>query len=97
MKFARGNRFARGGKRQGSGRKTLLVRQMCAQSFKKRIRILCQIADNEANAPRDRIAAITLLAKIGLPSQHEVRSDAAPQFHPITFGGPLDGAESEGA
>jgi hypothetical protein len=71
MAFQKGNRLAAGGKRIGSGRKPLAVRQLCAKSFAERIRLLEEIADDAEERATDRIAALALLAKTGIPAQVE--------------------------
>lgn len=87
MPFAKGHKFAKGGKRQGAGRKPSEVRALCAKAFLDRIPILSEIADSDTASPRDRIAAVLALAKVGIPTQHEVENKGAIGFHPITLEG----------
>ncbi|MGH7176714.1 MAG: hypothetical protein ACREJC_04980 [Tepidisphaeraceae bacterium] len=70
MKFQKGNKLAKGGRRPGAGRRPLAVREACAQAFEQRIPLLSRIADT-ADRAVDKIAALNLLAKIGLPTQVE--------------------------
>jgi hypothetical protein len=69
--FPKGNKLAKGGSRPNSGRKPLALRALCADSFFDRISKLTSIIDAPDARPADRIAAMSLLAKIGLPSQFE--------------------------
>ncbi len=76
MPFAKGNKLAKGGARAASGPKPLAIRQLCAKAFAERIPVAKQIADDAEGRPADKIAALNLLAKVGLPAQHEVATDA---------------------
>lgn len=71
MPFQKGHKLAKGGPRPNSGPKPLATRALCHLSFHKRVRVLAQIFDDTALEPRDRIAALKVLASIGVPRQHE--------------------------
>ena len=74
MPFAKGHKLAPGGRRPGSGRKKLGIRQLCAIEFEKRIPILCEIADSEKQSARDRIAALKELARVGVGDKVDLTS-----------------------
>lgn len=86
-RFQKGNKFGRGGPRPNSGPKPSEVRELCATSFYKNIHVLERIAHDKKSSNRDRIAAIQVLAKVGIPAQHEVENRGAIVFHPITLEG----------
>jgi hypothetical protein len=71
-----GNKFAKGGKRTGAGRKPLKIRELCAKLFADRLDLVTAIADNPKEAARDRLAALGLLAKYGLGERFELAGDA---------------------
>ena len=75
MPFQKGHKLAKGGKREGSGRKKLSVRAICAKCFEDRIPILCEIADNDKEKATDRIAAVKQLASVGIADKVEVTGE----------------------
>ena len=75
--FEPGNKHGRGGRREGAGRKPSAIRQVCAESFGERVSILQRIADDEARPPRDRIAALGLLARYGVGHADQLDTDGA--------------------
>jgi hypothetical protein len=70
----KGNKFAKGGKRAGAGRKPLKTKELCAVAFTERIPLLCQIADDDEEKTVDRLAALAQLAKVGVPAQAELEA-----------------------
>lgn len=85
MRFASGNKFGRGGHRPGAGRPSTHVREICAKLFRKGVKTLCEIADDPNNRASDRIAALMVLARVGLPRQHEVSTKTPIEFEPIVI------------
>jgi hypothetical protein len=75
MPFKKGNKHGKGGARPNSGPTPLKIRELCRKSFAERLPILDQIADGEDEEARDRIAALGLLAKVGIPAQNEQVGD----------------------
>lgn len=71
MPFQKGHKLAKGGARQGAGRKTNAIRALCAKAFADRVPVLGQIIDDPQARPTDKIAALALLGKTGIPSQFE--------------------------
>ncbi len=53
------------GNRGGSGRPPSAIRQRCLTAFDARISVAESIADDHKAAPRDRLAALDLLARLG--------------------------------
>lgn len=53
------------GNRGGSGAPPSLIRLRCRESFLSRISIAERVADDERSAPRDRLKALELLARLG--------------------------------
>ncbi len=68
IKQAHGGELLSGGavgNKGGSGRPSNAIRARCAASFDQRIGIAEEIADDAALRPNDRLAAISLLARLG--------------------------------
>lgn len=86
-RFRPGNKFGKGGPRPNSGPKPSEVRALCASNFYELVPALRRIAKSKKSSNRDRIAAILALAKVGIPTQHEVENSGKIGFHPITLEG----------
>lgn len=80
MPFQKGNKLARGGARPHSGRSPAWVRELCRKAFIDRLPTLRQIIDDPKTGARDRVAALALLARVGVPAQSEV---SGPEGKPI--------------
>lgn len=65
------------GNRGGSGRPPSAVRLRCLDSFEARITVAEEIADNSGERPRDRLAALDLLARYAGLGAHSFDPEAA--------------------
>jgi len=69
------------GNKGGTGRPTSEIRAKCRGSFDERIKVAEQIADAKESTDSDKLRALDLLGKYGLPAQQE---QSGPD------GGPID-------
>jgi hypothetical protein len=81
--FVRGNQFGKGGARPNSGPVPSLVREACRQGFMDRLPSLFKIIDGELSRNADRIAAMRVLAQVGLPIQPALNVEP-PEQDPFT-------------
>lgn len=65
-----GNKFAKGGKRPGAGRPPEIIRKKCRELLHSNLPGLSKLAKT-AVKDSDKLTAIGLLAKIGMPTQFE--------------------------
>ena len=65
------------GNRGGPGRPPSAIRLRCLESFESRIVVAEEIADNRDERPRDRLAALELLARYAGLASHSFDPEAA--------------------
>ena len=91
--FIPGSQIVRRRKRYGGGGNVAdAIRKRCAGLFKDRLPKLVDIVNDAKSRPSDVIAAMALIAKVGIPTQTEQQTDITVNWN-IPTGWGTDGLQ----